>query len=276
MGFWWKGQWHTVTIPPLLERVPSPRRRTSHLDQWHSSCQDPNVLMSHTSQQFYFKVPPLSLPILHPHPCLFPPSFHPQPFDIHSPLTSRFVIPLTLTFLPVCLSICPVYPSYHASCWPFHLSPQRSVPAWRRATHPGGAAGLVRFMSREDGRLKGPPGISLCHQRLASMLLANVVGVAASPASAAGINAPRKFVHGRVHRHFRHMHTHMVLTSATKNPPYVHLTSACTVSYGYNGGFVLRLRSDSCHRLIPPDLLMGLTTDQAVLEIKESLCPFSP
>lgn len=170
MGFWWKGQWHTVTIPPLLERVPSPRRRTSHLDQWHSSCQGPNVLMSHTSQQFYFKVPPLSLPILHPHPCLFPPSFHPQPFDIHSPLTFRFVIPLTLTFLPVCLSICPVYPSYHASCWPFHLSPQRSVPAWRRATHPGGAAGLVRFMSREDGRLKGPPGISLCHQRLASML----------------------------------------------------------------------------------------------------------
>lgn len=63
--------------------------------------------MSHTSQQFYFKVPPLSLPILHPPiPSLFPPSFHPQPLDIHSPLSSLFVIPLSLTFLPARLSVC--------------------------------------------------------------------------------------------------------------------------------------------------------------------------
>lgn len=61
----------------------------------------------------------------------------------------------------------------------------------RRATHPGGAAGLVRFMSCEDGRLKGPRGIALCHQRLASMLSANVVGAAAAPASAAGMNVQR-------------------------------------------------------------------------------------
>lgn len=46
-------------------------------------------------------------------------------------------------------------------------------------------------MSREDGRLKGPRGISLCHQRLASTLPANVVGAAAALASAAGINAQR-------------------------------------------------------------------------------------
>lgn len=72
------------------------------------------------------------------------------------------------------------------------------------------------------------------------------------------------------------MHRPMVRTSATKNPAYVQMTSARTASYGHNGGFVWRLRSDSCHGLIPPDLLMGLTTDQAVLEIKESLCPFSP
>lgn len=192
MGLWWKGQWHTVTIPPLLERVPSPRRRTSHLDQWHSSCQGPNILMSHTSQQFYFKVAPLSLPILHPPPLLVP-SFlstaafrHPLPHNLS-------VIPLTLTFLPVCLSICPVYPSYHASRWSFHLSPWLSFPTQRPAAHPGGAAGLVCFMSREDGRMKGPPGIPLCHQHLASTLSANVVGAAASLASAAGINALRRF-----------------------------------------------------------------------------------
>lgn len=58
------------------------------------------------------------------------------------------------------------------------------------------------------------------------------------------------------------------------NSPYVCLTRACTVSYRHNGGFVLRLRSDSCHRLIPPDLLMGLTTDQSVLEIKNPFVLF--
>lgn len=192
MGFWWKGQWHTVTILPLLERVTSPRRCTSHLDQWHSSCQGPNVLMSHTSQQFYFKVPPLSLPILHP--STLPGSLLPftrSPWISTPPSTSLVIIPLTQTFLPVCLSICSFYLSYHASHWPFHPFLRRSVPAPRRAAHPGGAAGLVRFMSREDGRLKGPRGIALCHQRLASMLSANVVGAAAAPASAAGMNTQR-------------------------------------------------------------------------------------
>lgn len=66
-----------------------------------------------------------------------------------------------------------------------------------------------------------------------------------------------------------------VLTSANpKIPPYAYLTRACVVSYGHNGGFVLRWCSDSCHRLIPPDLLMGLTTDQAVLEIKNPFVLF--
>lgn len=56
--------------------------------------------------------------------------------------------------------------------------------------------------------------------------------------------------------------------------PCVCLTRACMVSYRHNGGFVLRLRSDSCHRPIPPDLLMGLTTNQSVLEIKNPFVPF--
>lgn len=46
------------------------------------------------------------------------------------------------------------------------------------------------------------------------------------------------------------------------------------VSYWYNSGFVLRLCSDSCHRLIPPDLLMELTTNEAVLEIKSPFVLF--
>lgn len=66
----------------------------------------------------------------------------------------------------------------------------------------------------------------------------------------------------------------MVFTSTTRTPPYVDLVRACVVSYGHNGGFVLGLRSDSCHRLIPPDLLMGLTTDQTVLEIKNPFVLF--
>lgn len=75
-GLWWKGQWHTVTIPALLQRVTSPGQHTSHMDQWHNSCQGPNVLMSHMSQQFYFKLPPLSSPLLSPPPVQPPvPSF---------------------------------------------------------------------------------------------------------------------------------------------------------------------------------------------------------
>lgn len=204
MGFWWKGQWHTVTILPLLERVTSPRRCTSHLDQWHSSCQGPNVLMSHTSQQFYFKVPPLSLPILHP--STLPGSLLPftrSPWISTPPSTSLVIIPLTQTFLPVCLSICSFYLSYHASHWPFHPFLRRSVPAPRRAAHPGGAAGLVRFMSREDGRLRGPRGIALCHQRLASMLSANVVGAAARAGLRRRNKCAEKFVHGCIHWHLR-------------------------------------------------------------------------
>lgn len=110
-GFWWKGQWHTVTIPPLLQRVTSPRQHTSHTDQWHNSCQGPSVLMSHTSQQFYFKLPPLSLPLL---------SFTPSPLLVPSllsctaslslstsspPFTSLFIISLTLISLSVWLSV---------------------------------------------------------------------------------------------------------------------------------------------------------------------------
>lgn len=183
------------------------------------------------------------------------------------------IIPLTQTFLPVCLSICSFYPSYHASHRPFHLSPRCSISAQRRATHPGGAAGLVRFMSREDGRLKGPQGISLCHQHLASMLPANVVGVAAALASQQKKNAQSREISTWMHPPTLQIQAHaMVFTS--KNPPYGYLTRACVVSYGHNGSFVSGLHSDSCHRLIPPDLLMGLTTDQAVLEIKNPFVLF--
>lgn len=145
--------------------------------------------MSHTSQQFYFKVPPLSLPILHPpHPSSFPPSFHPQPFAIHSPLTSPFCYsshPHVSACLSVHLPGLSLLSRFRVD--PFHLSPQRSLPLPAPTpplgdgrSRPGGAAGLVRFMLREDGRLKAPAGISLCHQRLASTPPANVVGAAAS------------------------------------------------------------------------------------------------
>ena len=36
----------------------------------------------------------------------------------------------------------------------------------------------------------------------------------------------------------------------------------------------MRLCSDTCHRLIPPDMLIGLTTDGAVLEIKSPFVLF--
>lgn len=41
----------------------------------------------------------------------------------------------------------------------------------RPASHRRNAAGLVHFMLCENGRLKSPPGILHCHQRLASALL---------------------------------------------------------------------------------------------------------
>lgn len=154
--------------------------------------------MSHTSQQFCLKVPPLSLPILHPPtpPCSLLP-FTRSLFAIRSPLNLSVL--LFLSPSRFCLSVRPstrFYPSYHAFVLtPFTVLPGAPCPSPPRGdgrSRPGGAAGLVRFMSCVDGRLKGPAGISLCHQRLASTLPANVVGAAASMASAAGINAARK------------------------------------------------------------------------------------
>ena len=127
-----------------------------------------------------------SSPLLTP-PFLCPPcpllSFHAQPLCPFQhplpPFTS--LISLTHASLSVCLSVClsgrfsyllltPLLP-----CPPLaRLSPPACFVSAQHmlglASHRGAAAGLVRFMSCEDGRLRSPPGISLCHQHLASTL----------------------------------------------------------------------------------------------------------
>lgn len=118
-GFWWKGHWHTVTIPPLLHRITSPELHTSHMDQWHNSCQSPNVthvptVLLQTSPSFY--TPPLlrpfarlspsflsclvSLSLLASNPLLPPPC-----------IASLTHMPLLVYLLPSCLFVSCLIPT---------------------------------------------------------------------------------------------------------------------------------------------------------------------
>lgn len=93
----------------------------------------------------------------------------PPPFLFLSPTLPCLSVCLSLLS---CLALTPSPPLSPLS--PAYVSPWCFVPcltyAYRLASHLRAAAGLVRFMSREDGRLRSPPGISLCHQHLASTL----------------------------------------------------------------------------------------------------------
>lgn len=110
-GIWRKGQWHTVTIPPLLHCVTPPRLRTSQTNQCHNSCQCPNVLMSHMSQQFYFKLPLVTPSTPHwpqPVPLLFHSPFHaraPHPFQHLIALPPVWFFFLSPTLLTLGLSV---------------------------------------------------------------------------------------------------------------------------------------------------------------------------
>lgn len=100
------------------------------------------------------------------------------PFNLHSPLH------YPVSFLPVCPSagpsVCLSYRFHELTplLLRFRLCPLASatcsVPICSicldRHPVPELLRGLARFVSREDGRLRSPPGISLCHQRSASTL----------------------------------------------------------------------------------------------------------
>lgn len=152
--------------------------------------------MSHTSQPFYFKLLPLSAPLLAvaPSPASLPPSFHawslcpfqhpPRSFHLPVFLLSATCLCPSVRYLRVCMSyshsfhhpppppltFAPLCPS-HSLCLFFLL---HFVPVWhmlRLASRFWAAVGPVHFTLCEDGRLKSPPGIFLCQQRLASTVL---------------------------------------------------------------------------------------------------------
>lgn len=134
-GGWWKGHWHSVTIPPLLQRVTSPRLHISHMDQWHNSCQGPNVTHVPT-------ILPQTSPSLFTPPCLHPPilSFLSCILSLSTstPLLrlpgSYFSHPHASVCLHVCVSVCLSYRALW--CHPFvslcpshpHVSPLCFVP----------------------------------------------------------------------------------------------------------------------------------------------------
>lgn len=129
---------------PMTQLLPDPQcPNVTHV---------PTVLLQTSSPLF-------THPFFHPFTPLFPPSFHAQPFNIHPRHLSVYYF--SHPCFSVCLSICLLCPSDAPS-------PLRPMLRW--TTHSGAAAGLVHFMSCEDGYLKSPPGISLCHQHLASTL----------------------------------------------------------------------------------------------------------
>lgn len=280
-GFWRKGQWHVVTIPPLLQRVTSPRQHTSHMDQWHNSCQGPSVLMSHMSQQFYLKLPPFSLPRfpspLHPPRSLLP-FMHSLsvPFNIHPPTSaSLFIIFLTLTFLSVCLSVCLFVSLIILLHLTFSPSPPFLVlcpcgtyagmgdPSWsRRGSCPLHVAWGWTF-EESSGHLSLSPAFSL-----------NTATDAVSAGPCRRDKREEKFIHATSANATLWSFTPCWVTPIP--PKFSKSDQGMWVSYKRNGGAVLRLCSDACLRLISPDLLMELTTNQAVLEIKTPVVPILP
>lgn len=95
----------------------------------------------------------------------------------------------------------------------------------RRASHLRAAVGLVRFMSGEDGRLKSPPGISLCHQHLASALLRTRYKSAAILSVLAGNTGLccRKNEERKLHMIDTYMtHAQTCLHNCTHAPVYLH------------------------------------------------------
>lgn len=116
---------HPATVRTLLLHPDT----QVQMGQWHNSCNDPNVLMSHMSHQFYFKLLPSTPPSsLHPLPprCLL--SFKhslPIPFNIQPPSQPScfsFLSPTPPVCLSACLSMCqPVCP-----CMP-SLSPSHPL-----------------------------------------------------------------------------------------------------------------------------------------------------
>lgn len=159
---------------PMTQLLPGPRcPNVTHV---------PTVLLQTSSPSLYpspshFATLPAAAPSIAP-------PFHARPAFRH-PLPPPPLCLLFLSPVHVCLSVCPVCPfvSLIMLCTKPFAPPPCTPPQPHLSGAPspcnicsdrqailGAAAGLVRFMLREDGRLRSPAGVSLCHQRLASTL----------------------------------------------------------------------------------------------------------